>query len=168
MDFEQYVAQHERMLFRFAVVLTGSVPDGEDLLSQVLSVAFARWARVSAARNVHAYVRQMLVNEYLSARRRAGRVALRDDIVDVVDRARAQPDHADCVAERDWLRAELARLPRRQRAAVVLRFYEGLDYEQIAEILGCTDVTVRSNLSRALARLRLELSDTSEPSKGRP
>ncbi|MFI7333368.1 RNA polymerase sigma factor [Micromonospora aurantiaca (nom. illeg.)] len=69
----------------------------------------------------------------------------------------APTDHAQSAVDRDQVRSWLSRLPRRQRAALVLRYYEDLPDGEIAEILGCAVGTVRSSISRALATLRAEL-----------
>jgi RNA polymerase sigma factor (sigma-70 family) len=76
---------------------------------------------------------------------------------------RLSPDHADAYAERDSLIAELERLPRRQRAVLVLRYYQGLSDIEIADVIGCQAGTVRGYASRALATLRVELRTPPEP-----
>jgi len=151
-DFEEYVRSRRGALFGFAVVLTADPVLAEDLVSDVLGVAFERWTQVSAADHVHAYVKRMVVNEFLSWRRRRARTspwavppepALAEVNVD---------------ADSDDLIAELRALPPRQRAALVLRYYEGMSFEEIAALLGTGENAVRSNVSRALARLRITLA----------
>lgn len=154
MQYESYVTQRRQSLFRFAVVLCGDPVLAEDILTDVLGWAYERWDKVSAADNVHAYVRRMVVNEYLGWRRRLARTTP----VAELDPG-ALPDHADQYAERAALVAELAKLPRKQRATVVLRFYEGLSDDEVARLLGCRPSTVRSNLARALATLRVSLTE---------
>src|SRR4051812_9346730 len=95
----------------------------------------------------------MVVNEYLSWRRGLARTAPRADVEPLGAHV---GDGADAHAERDAMIRRLARLPRRQRAAVVLRYYAGLSDADIAADLGCREVTVRSQISRALASLRLD------------
>lgn len=157
MDFDEYVGGQRRALLRFATVLTGQAWLAEDVVSDVLGRAFERWDRIGSLAEPHAYVRRMVVNEYLSWRRRLARTA---------PRANVEPfgahvtDGADEQAERDAMIRRLARLPRRQRAAVVLRYYAGLPDPAIAEQLGCRETTVRSQISRALATLRLDLAPT--------
>jgi RNA polymerase sigma factor (sigma-70 family) len=102
------------------------------------------------------YVRKMIVNEFLSARRRSWRLVPAGSGVDV-DR-RVAPDHAASHADRDALLAELGKLPAQQRAVLVLRYYEGHSDGRIAELLGVGPSTVRSYASRALATLRIEMS----------
>ena len=151
--------QRRTGLFLFAMVLSGDPVAAEDLVQDVLGRAFEQWARVSAAANVHAYVRRMVVNEYLSRRRRI-RVAPHEDISELVA---AVPDPAGEYVEREAMLTDLARLPRRQKAVLVLRYYEALPDAEIAEVLGCRPGTVRSLASRALAALRIELTYRAAP-----
>jgi RNA polymerase sigma-70 factor (sigma-E family) len=157
-DFAGYVDEQRHRLFRFAVVLCGDPVLADDIVAEVLARAYERWDRVSAATNVHAYVRRMVVNEFLSWRRRATRTSPRADLVELADRAAQSPDPGHAHAERAALAAELVRLPRQQRAAIVLRYYEGLPDDEIADVLGCRPVTVRSNISRGLATLRVVMT----------
>ncbi|MFJ6673840.1 SigE family RNA polymerase sigma factor [Actinosynnema sp. NPDC091369] len=155
MEFGEYVVGRRPALMRFATVLTCRPWLAEDIVSDVLGRAFERWDRISAMAEPHAYVRRMVVNEYLSWRRRLARTTPRAE----VDPESARiGDGADERARRDALISRLARLPRRQRAAVVLRYYAGLTDAEIAAELGCRVPTVRSQISRALATLRLDLA----------
>lgn len=153
--YEQYVAQSRQRLFRFAVVLCADPVLAEDILTDVLGRAYERWSQVGAADNVHAYVRRMVVNEYVSWQRRRARAAPYADLSDLVG---SVPDHGNAHAERAALVKDLGRLPRQQRAAIVLRFYEALSDEEIAAVLGCRVGTVRSNISRGLATLRVTMA----------
>ena len=72
-------------------------------------------------------------------------------------------DHVGSLAERDAMRTLLSALPRKQRAVLVLRFYEDLDDHKIAELLGCSAATVRAHASKALARLRAATTPSSSP-----
>jgi RNA polymerase sigma-70 factor (sigma-E family) len=155
MSFEEYAADRRRALFRFAVVLCGDPVLAEDIVQNVLGRAFEQWDRVGRANDVHAYIRRMVVNEYLSWRRRLSRSTPHGNITDL---AESIPDHAAGHAERHALLAELSKLPRRQRAAVVLRFYEGMPDAEIAALLGCGQSAVRSYVSRGLTALRIEMS----------
>ena len=161
-DFTAFVAEKQQALLRLAMVLCGNARLAEDVVADVLGRAYEKWARISELDQPYAYVRRMVVNEYLSWRRRAGRafpLAQLDDLVD------AEPDHAAAHAERRALIDQLAGLPRQQRAALVLRYYEGLSDAEIADVLGCGESTVRSNASRALATLRIGLSPLSASSR---
>ena len=165
MEFEEYFRERRLALFRFAVVLTGNPALADELVSDVLGKAFERWAQVAAADNVHAYVRRMVVNEYLGWHRRRARTAPVADLTAVADPAR---DQGDAYGDHQELVGELRRLPAKQRAAVVLRYYEGLSFAEIAAELGSGENAVRSNISRALARLRIAMTDSAaDQSRGR-
>ena len=155
MEFQEYVRANRPALMRFATVLTGRTWLAGDLVSDVLGRAFERWESIGAMAHPHAYVRRMVVNEYLSWRRRFARVVHGAD-GHVPERAVA--DGTEAHAERDAMIALLARLPRRQRAAIVLRYYVGLSDAEAASELGVGESTVRSSISRALGALRIDLA----------
>ena len=152
MTFEQFLAARLRALSRTALAMTGDVGLAEDLVQEVMIKAHARWDRIAEIDAPEAYVRRMLVNEFISWRRRWARVVPVADVLATDSR----PDHADAVATRTVLDAHLSRLPQRQQAAVVLRYFDGLGDEEIADALGCRPGTVRSLVSRALATLRID------------
>ena len=167
MQFEQYVNDARQRLFRFAVVLCGDTVLAGDLLADVLGRAFERWEQVSAASDVHAYVRRMLVNEYVSWQRRRARLVLYSDMGQLADLRAARshnsgPSLEEIQVERNALLEELSRLSARQRAAIVLRYYEGLSDEDIAAVLGCRVGTVRSSISRGLAILRVSRAESED------
>jgi RNA polymerase sigma factor (sigma-70 family) len=114
----------------------------------------ARWERIGRMAEPRAYVRRMVVNEYLSWRRRSWRSVPSGTAEEVGDRE--TPDPSPAIVERLALLAELARLPRRQRAVIVLRYYEGLSDAEVAHVLGCRPATVRGYAARALAALRVD------------
>lgn len=155
MDFEDFVAQRRRPLFRFAVVLCGDPVLAEDILQDVLGRAFERWRLVSAADDTNAYVRRMLVNEFLGWRRRHRRAT---PVAELDDLLPGLPDHADGHCEQAALVDELSLLPRKQRAVLVLRFYAGMSYAEVAACLGCREATARAHAARALAALRIQMT----------
>jgi RNA polymerase sigma-70 factor (sigma-E family) len=156
MRFEEFAAAGLPAVLRFAGVLTGDRALAEDVVQEVLLRAYARWHQIGPLDRPDLYVRRMVVNEYLSWRRRSWRLVPSGSGADI-DR-RSTPDHAPGHAERDALLTELEKLPRRQRAVLVLRYYEGLPDADIAAVLGCTAGTVRGYASRALASLRVEMT----------
>jgi len=156
MRFEDFTAARLPAVLRFAGVLTGDPALAEDVVQEVLLRAHRRWRQISDLDHPESYVRKMVVNEYLSWRRRSWRTIAGGLAADVDDRLTA--DYALQHAERDTLLAELGKLPRRQRAVLVLRYYEGLTDGEIADVLGCAPGTVRGYASRALATLRVELA----------
>jgi RNA polymerase sigma-70 factor (sigma-E family) len=152
--FEEWARVGLPKLLRFATVLCGSGDLAGDLVQDVAMKAHRYWDRVGQADSPDAYLRKMLVNEYLSWRRKWSRIVPRAEIVPREPIA----DHANQQADRDQLVTELAKLPRRQRAVLVLRYYGGLSDREIAETLGCSASTVRAYASRALAALRIEMA----------
>jgi len=153
-EFEAFVLARLPVLLRHAMVLTGDRGLAEDVVQEVLARAHQRWSKLVELEQPEAYLRRMIVNEYLSWRRKWARVTPTETVDEPASDA---PDHATTHAERDALRRELARLPRQQRVVLVLRYYEGLSDAEIAEILGCAQVTVRGYAARALARLRIDI-----------
>ena len=157
--FEELVATRGHALLRFTVMLCGERHQAEDLLQAVLAKAYRRWSRVAAADRPEAYLKTMLVNEHLSWwRRRSNRElpapAGADSQRGASDSESVTADSSASHASRDAAWALLARLPRRQRVVLVLRFYEDLSDDQIAQTLGCAVGTVRATASRALGALR--------------
>jgi len=155
--YEEFVNSRLPALLRYALMLSGDPHTAADIVQETMIRVQLKWRRVSRADAVEPYVRRMLTNVYLDWQRGSWlrRVTLRA----VPDEPPPTPDHAERSADRDQVWALLAGLPRRQRAAVVLRYYEGLADQEIADVLGCAVGTVRANISRALATLR----DTAVP-----
>ena len=152
--FDEFVVTRGPALLRFAHVLCGNAHLAEDLVQEVLARAHRRWARIERLEAPEAYVRRAVVREFLSwRRRRSSREAV---LAEVPDRPSEQ-DTAQQLAARDEVWTLLARLPRAQRAVLVLRFYDDLADDEIADLLGCAPSTVRAHASRALARLRTAL-----------
>ena len=153
MTFDEWTRSGLPQLLRFATVLCGSAHLAEDVVQDVAIKAQRNWSRIGAADSPDAYLRRMTVNEYLSWRRKWSRYVP----IAEVDSG-TSPDHADRTADRDQLLGELAKLPRRQRAVLVLRYFGGLTDNEIAETIGCSPGTVRAHASRALATLRIEFT----------
>ena len=147
-SFEEYVAARGRALWRSAWLLTGDEHKAEDLVQAALVTCWRRWDRIARDGAVDGYVRRVLVTTYTDwwRRRWTGEVPT-DALPEVVaDR--------DLVEVRHDVLAALAKLPRGQRAVVVLRFYDDLTEAQTAEALGVSVGTVKSQTSRALRALR--------------
>ena len=152
-SFTEFVEQRSTDLLRTAYLLTGDRGHAEDLLQTALLRAAQRW---SAARQAPvAYLRQILVNLARDRWRRQGCRPREEPLNHEHEVGDTGPDQ---VAQRRVVVQALSRLPIRQREVVVLRFFEDLSVEQTAELLGCTVGTVKSYTSRALARLRDELT----------
>jgi RNA polymerase sigma-70 factor (sigma-E family) len=155
--FEEFVAARGTPLLRLAVMLTGNVHDAEDLLQTTFVKLLRGWDRVAAADLPAAYARRMLVNEHLSWRRRPSRRehSWADDALASAASAASTGLLHEPPVDEGW--ALLATLPRQQRTVLALRYYEDLSDAQIAGVLDCSESTVRSNASRALATLRSTL-----------
>ncbi|WP_323794374.1 SigE family RNA polymerase sigma factor, partial [Nocardioides sp.] len=154
-DFDEFVAARSTTLLRTAYLLTHDHALAEDLLQTSLTKAWFAWSRISDS--PEAYVRKVLFHTYATWWRRKwnGEQATED---------LPEPSRRDGGSGRDQAHATgagldlwtaMERLPRRQRAVVVLRYFEDLTEAQTAEVLGCTVGTVKSQCSRALAKLRI-------------
>jgi RNA polymerase sigma-70 factor (sigma-E family) len=154
LTFDEFVDARLGALLRYATVLTCDPYLAEEVVQDVLVRAQSRWSRIVGVDRPEAYVRRMVLNEFLSWRRRMLRRAVPVRTETLEGAAGAVDDPAVGVAERDAMVALIAGLPRRQRAVVVLRYYEGHSDTEIAELLGCGVGTVRSHASRALGTLR--------------
>jgi RNA polymerase sigma-70 factor (sigma-E family) len=150
-SFDEYVRARHRALLRFAHVMCGDAHLAADLVQDALERTGLHWRRLRDQDDPEGYVRRIIVNRYLNRWRRLRREHL---VADVPDRPGPQPSGGPD----DALWQLLARLPRQQRAVLVLRFYEDLTEAAIAELLGCSVGTVKSNSSRALAKLRSALA----------
>ncbi|MCE6999005.1 SigE family RNA polymerase sigma factor [Saccharothrix sp. S26] len=161
-DYDQFVTERLDRLLRYATALTCDKHLAQDIVQDVLLRARQKWARIGAVDAPYLYVKRMVTNEYLSWRRRRAARDVSATHVSLDELAPAVADPADRHAERDAMRARIAVLPRKQRAALVLRYYEDSTDAEIAKILGCTEGTVRSHISRALHTLRVNENTPSE------
>ncbi|MBX6748975.1 MAG: SigE family RNA polymerase sigma factor [Micromonosporaceae bacterium] len=165
--FDEFVSSHTTALSRVAFLLTGDHHLAEDLLQVALSQVASRWPQVREG-NPAAYVRRCLINEFTSWRRRRRYherpVESPAEDVDPIDLASS-------VVRRVVVGRALAQLTPRQRAVLVLRFYEDLSEAETAAIMGCSVGTVKSQTNYALARLRAaapELADLVASRSGGP
>ena len=156
-SFDDWATARATALLRFAYLVIGSQHAAEDAVQEALASACAKWSRVSRTRDPDAYVRRMIVNAHVSGWRRTRRES---PVGEVREAAYADPAVVADTADAVWRVCES--LPRQQRAAVVLRFYEDLEYAEIATILEVAEPTVRSHVHRALAALRVELTAQEE------
>ncbi|MBV9593497.1 MAG: SigE family RNA polymerase sigma factor [Actinobacteria bacterium] len=157
MTFEQFAVTRLDAVLRFAAVLTSDRGLAEDVVQDVLVRTHRHWDRIGSLEHPEAYVRRMIVNEFTSWRRKWARIVpSADAALDV-----AEPDPTAGITDRRALLAEISKLPRRQRAVLALRYYEGLSDAEIAETLGCAETTVRGYVFRALKTLRVEFAPQS-------
>jgi RNA polymerase sigma-70 factor (sigma-E family) len=148
---ERLLADRGPQLLRTAVLLTGNQQDGEDLLQAALERLLRQGRRLAGS--PEAYLRRALYNLAADGWRRNGTWVRKLPLVRASQPA-AVPDVTDAVDLRDALIRILYQLPPRQRAVIVLRYWEQLTEAETAEVLGCTDGTVKAAASRGLKRMR--------------
>jgi RNA polymerase sigma-70 factor (sigma-E family) len=150
--FRDYVTARGRALLRTAYLLTGNTADAEDLVQSALAKTYLAWDRIEDRAAVDGYVRRAMVNTHISwwRRRRLDEFPT-DEIPD-----QAVADHAGSSDLHETLRRAIDRLPERMRAAVMLRFYDDMTEAEVAEVLGVSLGTVKSTVSRAVAKLRID------------
>jgi len=160
-DFAQFARAQSSRLFRTAYLLTGDYQHAEDLLQTTLTEVYLRWGRITRMDHPGAYARRILVNGTISRFRRR---SVRE--TPLLSREPEAPDRADAgVESRDVWDAVLT-LPERQRAVIVLRYYEGLTETETADVLGIAVGTVKSHAhaaTRALATLLVERDGSTSP-----
>lgn len=148
--FEEFVAARGSALLRTATLMcAGSRQDAEDVVQTALEKAYRHWGRIEG--DPEPYVRRSVINLIISRARR--RKVLREVHLTRLPEPSVE-GAADGVVLRDALIRELHRLPARQRAVLVLRYWEDLSEAETAKLLGCSVGTVKSQASRALAKLR--------------
>lgn len=151
--FEGFIAVHGRSLAGFALMITGNAADAQDAVQDALIGAYPRWGRVVANGDPLAYVRRSIVNRHISMHRKLWRM------VALGDRQTAIPDPTADLLGRDWALNLIAKLPDRQRVAVVVRVIEDQDFTVVADVLGVSEANARKIVSRALTKLRSLLTE---------
>ncbi len=149
-SFEAFAGTHLKDLLRTATAICGDPHLAEDLVQDVLIKALRRWHSISRTDLPIAYLRRMLVNEFISQGRRKRATPVADPPV-----RDAYPDQTGRVDDHLSLQREISSLPRQQQVVLALRYFADLSDDQIAQALGCRPSTVRSYVSRALATLRV-------------
>jgi RNA polymerase sigma-70 factor (sigma-E family) len=147
-DYRDYVMARRPALIHEAYLLVGEIHLAEDLVQTALTKTYVAWRRVAASQASDAYVRRILINTNTS-RHRKRRVAevLTETPPDSTPVPERQPESAAIIQA-------LMELPQRQRAAIVLRYWDDLPESAVAELMGCSVGTVRTHTARAVARLR--------------
>ncbi len=161
--FLEYAVARAAWLRKVAYLLCGDWHRADDLVQVTITRLFTNWRRASRAWNLDGYARATLVNVFLAEQRSRWRrsVVLRDP----EDSAAVPPRDLDAVLD---LRAALAKLPPRQRAAIVLRYSCDLSVEQVGRELGCSQGTVKSQTSRGIDTLRRILDTSTVGLEGGP
>jgi RNA polymerase sigma-70 factor (sigma-E family) len=148
-EFDAFVRGQLASLTGFGRLLAGHDARGQDLVQEALARTYLKWRRTGAPEDPKAYVRRAMVNLHSTWWRR---LLSRESPADLPETAAASPDHDLRLSVWSALRS----LPPRQRAVVVLRYYEGLTESEVADLLGCTLGTVKSQASKAFAKLRVD------------
>ncbi len=149
--FEDFVSARGQALQRFGFLLTGDWALAEDLVQTAFSRAYPRWSRIESD-VPEAYVKKVMVNTWSSWWRRRWRGEL--PAATLPDVAAGDPYPA--VDRRHAVKSALAGLPHRQRLVLVLRYHEDLSEQQVAELLGISVGTVKSQAAKGLAKLRAD------------
>ncbi|AYY15333.1 SigE family RNA polymerase sigma factor [Actinobacteria bacterium YIM 96077] len=169
-SYREFVVARRRGLLRTAFLLSGDWHLAEDLVQETLAKLYLAWRRVKRRDEADGYARKTLLNVYIDSRRRPWRrehatdLSLHDGSTEhsstIRERGSGDPAELTDPGLRRCLMNALAELPPRQRAALVLRFWEDLSVEQVADLLNCSAGTVKSQTARGLERLRTLLGDT--------
>ncbi|MBA4861183.1 SigE family RNA polymerase sigma factor [Streptomyces sp. PSKA54] len=156
-DYAEFAAARAGHLYRSACLLTaGDTHLAEDLVQETLGRLYVSWRRVSRADNPAGYAQTVLTRVFLAhQRRRSSNERATDVLPDLPDPRTADAD----TPLRLTLLEALGRLPAKDRAVVVLRYWEDRSIEQTAEVMNASSAAVRTRCVRALARLRVLLGD---------
>ena len=159
-DFRAFVAGRSVALLRTAYLMTGNRADAEDLLQTALAKTYLAWDRINDRDHPEHYVRRVMANARTSRWRRSR--GHEEYAVESVPETAGRDDFADLDLH-DALWRAMRALPTKQRAVLVLRYYEQLSEAEIAEVLGCSAGTVKSQASRALVKLRANAGLADDP-----
>ena len=178
-EFKEYVAGQSLALRRTAYLMCGDWHQAEDLVQTALLRLYRSWSKVQRSDSRDAYVRQVLVRCLIDERRRSWRrerpfaelpeagLHMRDEDGAGGEDGSSGSGFEIRLGTRDEIFAALAKVPPRQRATLVLRFWEDMSVEQAAHVLGCSVGTVKSQTARGLSALRTLLQSIAEPSISR-
>ena len=151
--FRHFVMTRSPGLVRAAWLLTGDLASAEDLVQTALAKVWSRWAQVDRQDAPEAYVRRVMMSTFLTWNRRRWHTEL--SVGDLPDTVEARNDLHE--VELRWSVAQALRsLPRRQRAVIVLRYFEDLTEVQVAQVLSCSVGTVKSQNAKAIKKLRTD------------
>jgi RNA polymerase sigma-70 factor (sigma-E family) len=150
-DFDEFYVVLRPRLVQTAYAVCHDLGVAEDAVQNAFAKAYSRWRRISRLESPEAYVRKMALNEVLNARRLA---KVRREVTHAVPPEKVAVDSHDSTGTHGDLWQAIRALPPRQRAVLVLRYYEDLSERQIADVMGCSPGTVKSQASAAMATLR--------------
>jgi RNA polymerase sigma-70 factor (sigma-E family) len=162
-DFDAFMTASWGSLYRTAILMTGDAHLAEDLLQTTMGKVYKSWARVSRVEHPRSYARAILAHEAASWRRKRSSSELPSEIR---PDTRSTPGHEDRVVQANWIWHALQQLPPRQRAVVVLRYYEDLTGAEIADALGISEGAVKAHAHQALRALEGTLTTDAGTSAG--
>ena len=154
----EFVQVRYASLYRTAYLLTGNHHTAEDLVQTTLAKVYVSWSRVSSAGRPEAYARRMITNEVVNLHRHRWTTEVSTASPALLAQAGSHPGPEQAVVDSQLVWEALGHLPARQRAVVVLRYYDDLSEADIADALGIAPGTVKSHAHAALAALGAYLS----------
>ncbi len=159
-SFRRFAVEHAARLRRSAFLFCGDWHLAEDLMQQTLIKIYKSWSRVERDESLVNYGRTVLLRTWLDEKRRSWRRSEQsaDVVPERVDDGRGPDDSADRLWARDLVHRGLLRLPPRQRAVLVLRYFDDLSVAEAAEVMGCSQGTVKSQTARGLDALRASVA----------
>ena len=143
-------------MYRYALVLTGRPDDAQDLVQEATMRFLDAPERLAGARHPSAYARRVIANLYLNGKRREARLRR---ILPRLAPSLGYQDHAGAHGDREQLQQAIRRLPKRQRVAIVLRYYDDLNFAELAALMECPEATARSLVHRALRSLNVIMTE---------
>ena len=163
-DFSAYMSARQAALYRTAYLLAGDHAGAEDLLQNAFAKLYLSWDKVRDHGALDGYVRRIMVNEHNSLWRRAWK--RREHSTDTMPETGVHDTYDDGLGAALWQHVQT--LPPKQRSVIVLRYYEQLSEAEIADVLGISVGTVKSQASRALAGLRARAPRSLDPNGPHP
>ncbi len=159
-SFRRYAVEHAATLRRSAFLLCGDWHLAQDLMQMALIKIYRSWSRVQKEDSLTNYGRTVLLRTWLDEKRRPWRRSERTEaaVPDRHDEARGPGDSPERLWARDLVHQGLLRLPPRQRAVLVFRYFDDLSVAETAEVMGCSEGTVKSQTARGLQALRVSVS----------
>jgi RNA polymerase sigma-70 factor (sigma-E family) len=159
-SFRRFAVEHAPRLRRTAYLYCGDWHLAEDLMQSALTKIYRSWSRVQKDESLANYSRTVLLRTWLDEKRRPWRRSEQSeaDVPERRDEARGPADSPERLWARDLVHQGLLRLPPRQRAVVVLRYFDELSVAEAAEVMGCSEGTVKSQTARGLETLRASVA----------
>lgn len=158
--YREYVTSRMEVMRRTAYLLCRDWHTADDLVSITIAKLYRHWSRVGTAASLDAYVRKVLLRTWLDEKRRPWRRSEQTaaELPERLDEARGPGDSPERLWAKDLVHQGLLRLPPRQRAVLVLRYFDDLSVAETAEVMSCSEGTVKSQTARGLEALRASVA----------